>query len=75
MDMPLPTMILEIHDVKFISTPRSPSERSYALRAGQNEYWDESPPESDLYWTNFIDHSNNPNAVFVFDVAERQRGL
>jgi hypothetical protein len=68
-DLPLPTMIVEINDVKFVSIPVSTS--VYALRVGLNEYWDESPLESDLYWTNFIDHSNYPNAVFVFDMGSR----
>jgi hypothetical protein len=67
-DMSLPTMIIEFPDVKFTSTPKSQPENRYALRVGDNDYWDECPPESDLYWSNFIDHSSNPNAVFVFDL-------
>jgi len=69
-DMSLPTMIVEIHDVVFTSAPTSPSRR-YALRVGENDYWDECPPESDLYWSNFIDHSNEPNTAFIFDMERK----
>ena len=50
------------------STPRG----KYALQIGENEYWDGFPRGSADYWSNFIDHSDDPNAVFVID-GDRRR--
>ncbi|MDG6904327.1 MAG: SET domain-containing protein-lysine N-methyltransferase [Nitrososphaerota archaeon] len=73
-DLPLPTMIVEIKGVVFETAPTNPS-TPYALRIGQNCYWDECPPESDLYWTNFIDHDNYPNSVFAFSLDKKTAWL
>ena len=72
-DMPLPTMIIAFHDVKFTPTPTSSPMSRFALRVGENDYWDESPPDSDVYWSNFIDHDDDPNAAFIFNM-ERTTG-
>ncbi len=66
-DLPSRFVIAEFEDVVFTSSPVSPPERGHALRVGENEYWDESPPDSRWYWSNFIDHSGTPNCLFNFD--------
>jgi SET domain-containing protein len=53
----------------------SPSEGSYALRIGDHEYWDGYSEGSPYYWSNFIDHSDDPNAVFVFDRGKKRAWL
>ena len=50
-------------------------ERKYALRIGENEYWPGFPVNSPDYWSNFIDHSDDPNSVFVIDRRRRRAWL
>lgn len=59
-------MIREFRDLVLTSHPTSTPWGRYALRIGENEYWDGFPRGSPDYWSNFIDHSDDPNAVFVF---------
>jgi SET domain-containing protein len=66
------SVIREFEGVVFTARPTSAPEGKYALRIGENEYWDGFPQGSQDFWSNFIDHSDNPNAVFVFD-KERKR--
>jgi len=66
-DLPKGALIFAMNDLVLTPTPRSPPERSYALRVGEDEYWDEAPPDSPYYWSNFIDHSMDPNSVFHID--------
>jgi hypothetical protein len=66
-DLPEGALIFDMDDLVLTSTPTSPPERSYALRVGEDEYWDEAPPDSPYYWSNFIDHSNDPNSRFYLD--------
>jgi SET domain-containing protein len=68
------SVIREFDDLALTSRPASP-EGNYALRIGEHEYWDGFPKGSPDYWSNFIDHSDNPNAVFVFDKEKRRAWL
>ena len=70
-DIPSKFVIAEFEDVPFTSNPVSPPERGHALRVAKNEYWDEAPPDSPWYWSNFIDHSGTPNSKFTFDRRKR----
>jgi SET domain-containing protein len=65
-------VIREFRDIVLTSHPTSTPRGRYALQIGENEYWDGFPRGSPDYWSNFIDHSDDPNAVFVFD-DERTR--
>jgi SET domain-containing protein len=64
------SMIREFRDLVLTSHPSPTPSGRYALQIGENEYWDGFPKGSPDYWSNFIDHSDDPNAAFVFD-AER----
>ena len=66
------SVIREFRDIVLSSQPSSTPEGKYALQIGENEFWDGFPRGSEDYWSNFIDHSDQPNAVFVFD-KERKR--
>ena len=61
------SVIREFRDIVLTSHPTSTPQGRYALQIGENEYWDGFPRGSPDYWSNFIDHSDDPNAVFVFD--------
>ncbi len=65
-------VIREFEGVLLTPQPKPAPEGKYALRIGENEYWDGFPAGSPDSWSNFIDHSDVPNAVFVFD-KERKR--
>ncbi len=69
------TVIREFDDLVLTSRPTSAPEGKYALQIGENEYWDGFPKGSPDYWSNFIDHSNDPNAVFVIDKSKRRAWL
>jgi SET domain-containing protein len=64
-------LIREFEGVVLTQQPTSASEGKHALRIGENEYWDGFPAASPDYWSNFIDHSDDPNVVFVFDKERR----
>jgi len=66
-NLPKGALIFRMNDLVLTSTPTSTPERSFALRVGENEYWDEAPPDSPYYWSNFIDHRKHPNSRFYFD--------
>ena len=61
------SVIREFDDLVLTSVPTSTPRGKYALQIGENEYWDGFPRGSPDYWSNFIDHSIDPNAVFVID--------
>jgi hypothetical protein len=61
------SVIREFRDLVLTSQPTSTPQGRYALQIGENEYWDGFPRGSPDYWSNFIDHSDDPNALFVFD--------
>ena len=61
------SVIREFRDLVITSRPSSTPWGRYALQIGENEYWDGFPRGSPDYWSNFIDHSDDPNSVFVFD--------
>ncbi|HVC27740.1 MAG TPA: SET domain-containing methyltransferase [Nitrososphaerales archaeon] len=61
------SVIREFRDLVLTARPTSTPRGRYALQIGENEYWDGFPRGSPDYWSNFIDHSDDPNAVFVFD--------
>jgi len=56
------SMIRKFEDVVLTARPGR-----YALQIGENEYWEGFPRGSRDYWSNFIDHSDDPNAAFSFD--------
>ncbi len=68
-------MIREFEGVVIATRPTSAPERRYALRIGENEYWDAFPQGSPDFWSNFIDHSDDPNAVLVFDKQRKKAWL
>ncbi len=48
---------------EFTAKPRSTD--GHALRIGDSLYWDEAPVDSPIYWSNFLDHREEPNCRFV----------
>ena len=48
---------------EFTAHPRST--RGYALRIEDELYWDEAPTDAPGYWSNFLDHSGDPNCRFL----------
>ena len=68
-------MIREFRDIVLTSHPTSTPPGRYALQIGENEYWDGFPRGSPDYWSNFIDHGDDPNAVFVFDEGRERAWL
>lgn len=69
------SVIREFRDIVLTSHPASTARGKYALQIGENEYWDGFPRGSPDYWSNFIDHSDDPNAVFVFDEGRTRAWL
>ncbi len=69
------SVIREFADIVLTSRPTSTLRGRYALQIGENEYWDGFPRGSPDYWSNFIDHSDDPNAVFVFDEGRTRAWL
>ena len=68
-------MIREFRDIVLTSNRTSTPSTRYALQIGENVYWDAFPRGSKDYWSNFIDHSDDPNAVFVFDEGRTKAWL
>jgi hypothetical protein len=48
---------------KFVAHPIST--KGYALRLGNELYWDEASVEDPGYWSNFLDHAGDANCRFV----------
>jgi hypothetical protein len=48
---------------EFVAHPRST--KGYALRIGDQLYWDEASGDDSGYWSNFLDHSGSANCKFV----------
>ena len=69
------SVIREFGDIVLTSRRSSTARGKYALQIGDNEYWDGFPRGSPDYWSNFIDHSDDPNAVFVFDEGRTRAWL
>ena len=69
------SVIREFEDIVLISHPSSSPHGRYALQIGENEYWDGFARGSPDYWSNFIDHAEYPNAVFVIDRERRRAWL
>ena len=63
------SVIREFEDIVLASRPSAGPRGRYALQIGENQYWEGFPRGSSDYWSNFIDHSDHPNAGFVFDEA------
>jgi hypothetical protein len=64
----------DIEDVVVTTNPRSPPWKRWALiigrtPEGEHLFWDEIAEGSEAYWSNFLDHSSNPNVRFVIDTA------
>jgi len=68
-------LIRKFEGIVLTQQPTSAPEGKYALRIGENEYWDGFPRGSQDSWSNFIDHSDDPNAVFVIDKKRRRAWL
>ncbi len=68
-------VIRECDDLALSSRQTPGPEGKHALRIGEHEYWDGFPPGSPDYWSNFIDHSDDPNAVFIFDKEKKRAWL
>jgi SET domain-containing protein len=68
-------VVRHFEDVVLTSRPTEAPRGKYALRIGESEYWDGFPKGSPDYWSNFIDHSDNPNTVFIFDKEKRKARL
>jgi hypothetical protein len=68
-------VIREFRDIVVTSHPTSTPQGRYALQIGENEFWDGFPRGSRDYWSNFIDHSDDPNAAFVFDEGKTKAWL
>lgn len=66
-DFPKGAVIREFADLVLTSHRTSTPRGRYALQIGENQYWDGFPRGSADYWSNFIDHSDDPNAHFTFD--------
>jgi hypothetical protein len=75
MDIGRGAVIREFDDIVLTSRPTSAPEGKYALQIGENEYWDGFPKDSPDYWSNFIDHSDDPNAAFVIDRKRKRAWL
>jgi SET domain-containing protein len=69
------SVIREFKDLVLSSRPSSTPRGRYALQIGESEYWDGFPRGSPDYWSNFIDHSDVPNAAFVFDEGRTRAWL
>lgn len=74
-DIAKASVIREFRDLIITPHPTPTPECGYALRIGENEYWDGFPRGSPDYWSNFIDHDDDPNAVFVFDEGKTRARL
>ncbi|MDG7005391.1 MAG: SET domain-containing protein, partial [Nitrososphaerota archaeon] len=61
------SVIRRFDGLAIVPRPSSAPHGRYALKIGEDEYWDGFPRRSEDYWSNFIDHSDDPNAAFVFD--------
>jgi hypothetical protein len=48
---------------EFVSHPKS--KKGYALRIGDELYWDEAGMDDPGYWSNFLDHNSDANCRFV----------
>jgi SET domain-containing protein len=68
-------VIRQFQDIVLTSHPTSALKGKYALRIGESEYWDAFPKGSPDYWSNFIDHSDNPNAVFILNRENKRAWL
>lgn len=74
-DIEIGSVIREFDGVVFVTVPTSAPEGKFALRVGESEYWDGFPQGSPDSWSNFIDHSDDRNAVFHFDKEKRRAWL
>lgn len=71
------TVIETFDRVTTTTSPTSPPWKRWALIIGRTGdgrhlFWDEEPEGSPRYWSNFLDHDNNPNVRFLID-AQRGR--
>jgi SET domain-containing protein len=69
------SVIREFSDIVLTSHPTSTPQGKYALQIGENEYWDGFAKGNPDYWSNFIDHSDDPNSVFVFEEGRTRAWL
>jgi SET domain len=73
--------LIQAFDGLSITTdPRSPPWKRWALIVGRTAdgkhlFWDEEPEGSSNYWSNFLDHDNNPNVRFLMDMQQGRAHL
>jgi hypothetical protein len=66
------SVIRQFDDIVLTSRPTSSPHGKYALRIGEDEYWEGFPVGSPDRWSNFIDHADDPNAVFVIEKKRKR---
>lgn len=69
------SVIRRFEGLRLTRRPSDSPQGRYALQIGENLYWDGFPRGSVDYWSNFIDHSDNPNTEFVFDSRKTRAWL
>jgi hypothetical protein len=62
------------------TNPRSPPSKRWALIIGRTPegerlFWDEASEGSSEYWSNFLDHSSEPNVRFTIDISQGKASL
>ena len=67
-------------DMLITTAPKSPPWKRWALIIGrtpdgQRLFWDEAAEGSDEYWSNFLDHGQQPNVRFSIDIETRTAEL
>ena len=73
-------VIETIDDIIITTNPKSPPWKRWALIIGRTAdgkhlFWDEEPESSSHYWSNYLDHSSNPNVRFLIDIPQRRARL
>jgi hypothetical protein len=67
-------------DMLITTAPKSPPWKRWALiigrtPEGQRLFWDEEADGSSEYWSNFLDHGQEPNVRFSIDIGTRTARL
>jgi hypothetical protein len=65
-------LIRSMSGVVFTTTPKSPPWKMWAMIVGRTAdgrqlFWDEEDEGSAEYWSNFLDHGDEPNVRFSID--------
>ncbi len=73
-------LIQTFEGVTTTTHPKSPPWKRWALivgrtAEGEHLFWDEEPEGSADYWSNFLDHDDNPNVRFLIDLQQGRARL